>query len=97
MAADMSQNPPAITGAREALSENDGGDEHLDMLCRRFLIESRMGGSFTITYPEFNVRAVDDLDEESVGSASIHLASFIGLMRMECSGYCLPHRDALTS
>jgi AraC family transcriptional activator of mtrCDE len=69
------------------LSENDGQGEHLDMLCGRFFIgppHDRLIRDFLPT--TLMVRAVDGRGEEGAGSASNHLASLVGLMRMESAG-----------
>jgi AraC family transcriptional activator of mtrCDE len=69
------------------LSENDGQGEHLDMLCGRFFIgppHDRLIRGFLPT--TLMVRAMEGRGEEGVGSASNHLASLVGLMRMESAG-----------
>ena len=69
------------------VSENDGGDEHLDMLCGRFFIETPHDRLIHNYLPKnLVVRAADDPDDEDIGSASIHLANLVGLMRMESKG-----------
>jgi AraC family transcriptional activator of mtrCDE len=65
-------------------STNDGAGEHLDMLCGRFFIgppHDRLLRNYLPT--NLVVRAMDDHGEEGSGSASKHLASLVGLMRME--------------
>ena len=65
-------------------SENDSRGEHLDMLCGRFCIgppHDRLIRDYLPNY--LVVRAMDDQSEESVVSASSHLASLVALMRME--------------
>jgi AraC family transcriptional regulator, activator of mtrCDE len=69
------------------LSENDGKGEHLDMLCGRFFIgppHDRLIRDYLP--PTLTVRAMDDHGQESIGSASNHLANLVGLMRMESAG-----------
>jgi AraC family transcriptional activator of mtrCDE len=69
------------------LSENDGQGEHLDMLCGRFSIgppHDRLIRNYLPT--NLVVRAMDSHGEEGIGSASNHLASLVGLMRMESTG-----------
>jgi AraC family transcriptional activator of mtrCDE len=69
------------------LSENDGQGEHLDMLCGRFFIgppHDRLIRNYLPT--NLVVRAMDGHGEEGIGSASNHLASLVGLMRMESAG-----------
>jgi AraC family transcriptional activator of mtrCDE len=66
------------------LSENDGQGEHLDMLCGRFFIgppHDRLVRSYLPT--DLVIRAMDGNGDEGIGSASSHLASLLGLMRME--------------
>jgi AraC family transcriptional activator of mtrCDE len=66
------------------LSANDGQGEHLDMLCGRFFIgppHDRLIRNYLPT--NLVVRAMDGEGEEDIGSASNHLASLVGLMRME--------------
>jgi len=82
-------------------SENDGRGEHLDMLCGRFRIgppHDRLIRGYLPT--DLVVRAMDDQSEEGTVSASNHLASLVGLMRMESTsnkpgGYAI--LNALTS
>jgi AraC family transcriptional activator of mtrCDE len=65
-------------------SGNDGQGERLDMLCGRFFIgppHDRLIRNYLPT--NLVVRATDGDVEESAGSASKHLASLLGLMRME--------------
>ena len=69
------------------LSENDEQGEHLDLLCGRFFIgppHDRLIRNYLPT--NLVVRAMDAHDEEDTGSASRHLASLVGLMRMESTG-----------
>jgi AraC family transcriptional activator of mtrCDE len=69
------------------LSENDGQGEHLDLLCGRFFIgppHDRLIRNYLPT--NLVVRAMDSHGEEGIGSASNHLASLVGLMRMESAG-----------
>ena len=69
------------------LSKNDGQGEHLDMLCGRFFIappHDRLIRNYLPT--NLVVRAMDVHGEEGIGSASNHLASLVGLMRMESTG-----------
>lgn len=69
------------------LSKNDGQGGHLDMLCGRFFIEpphDRLIRNYLPT--NLVVRAMDVHGEEGVGSASNHLASLVGLMRIESAG-----------
>lgn len=69
------------------VSENDGGAEHLDMLCGRFFIEPPHDRLIHNYLPKnLVVRAADDAGDEDIGSASIHLANLVGLMRMESKG-----------
>ena len=66
------------------LSANDGQGEHLDMLCGRFFIgppHDRLVRDYLPT--NLVVRALDGKDEGGVGSAADHLASLVGLMRLE--------------
>lgn len=86
---DGSGRAPGPTYNRERsagwmLSANDGPGEHLDMLCGRFFIgppHDRLMRNYLPT--NLVVRAMDAKDEEGAGSASNHLASLVGLMRME--------------
>jgi len=69
------------------LSQNDGQGGHLDLLCGRFFIEpphDRLIRNYLPT--NLVVRAMDDRPEEPIGAASNHLASLVGLMRMESTG-----------
>lgn len=69
------------------LSENDGKGERLDMLCGRFFIappHDRLIRDYLPT--TLVVRAMDGRGEHASGSASQHLASLVGLMRMESAG-----------
>jgi AraC family transcriptional activator of mtrCDE len=66
------------------LSANDGPGERLDMLCGRFGIappHDRLMRGYLPT--DLVVRAADREDEEAIASASNHLASLVGLMRIE--------------
>jgi AraC family transcriptional activator of mtrCDE len=66
------------------LSANDGQGERLDMLCGRFFIgppHDRLLRNYLPT--NLVVRALDGEGEEGAVSASSHLASLVGLMRME--------------
>lgn len=89
---DGSGHAPALTYNRQGsagwmLSENDGQGEHLDMLCGRFFIgppHDRLIRDYLPT--NLVVRAIEDHGEEGIGSASNHLASLVGLMRMESAG-----------
>jgi AraC family transcriptional activator of mtrCDE len=68
-------------------SENDGQGERLDMLCGRFLIgppHDRLIRNYLPT--NVVVRTMEGHGETGVGSASNHLASFVGLMREESTG-----------
>jgi AraC family transcriptional activator of mtrCDE len=69
------------------LSENNGQGEHLDMLCGRFVIgppHDRLVRDYLPT--TLMVSAMAGRDEDGIGSASSHLASLVGLMRMESAG-----------
>jgi AraC family transcriptional regulator, activator of mtrCDE len=69
------------------LSENDGQGEHLDLLCGRFFVgppHDRLIRNYLPT--NLVVRAMDGHGEEGIVSASTHLASLVGLMRMESTG-----------
>jgi AraC family transcriptional activator of mtrCDE len=69
------------------LSENDGQGEHLDMLCGRFFIRPPHDRLIRDYLPTtLTVRAMDAPDERSMESASSHLASLVGLMRVESTG-----------
>jgi AraC family transcriptional activator of mtrCDE len=89
---DGSGDAPGRTSSRQAsggwtLRENDGQGEHLDMLCGRFFIgppHDRLIRDYLPT--NLVVRAMDGHGEEGTGSASNHLASLVGLMRMESAG-----------
>ncbi|MFC0402145.1 AraC family transcriptional regulator [Paraburkholderia rhizosphaerae] len=73
------QDPAGLT-----FSENDGQGEHLDMLCGRFLIgppHDRLIHNYLPT--NLVVRTMKGHHETGSGSASNHLASFVGLMREE--------------
>ena len=86
---DGSGQPPAHTSNRRGsggwmLSENDGHGEHLDMLCGRFFIappHDRLIRSYLPT--DLVIRAMDGDGDQGIRSASNHLASLLGLMRME--------------
>jgi AraC family transcriptional activator of mtrCDE len=81
---------PTYSSQRSAgwmLSANDGQGDRLDMLCGRFFIgppHDRLIRNYLPT--DLVVRAMDDDDEEGVGSAANHLANLVGLMRMESAG-----------
>jgi AraC family transcriptional activator of mtrCDE len=67
--------------------ENEGQGERLDMLCGRFFIgppHDRVIRNYLPT--TLLVRAMDGHDEDGRASASNHLASLVGLMRMESVG-----------
>jgi AraC family transcriptional activator of mtrCDE len=89
---DGSGHAPGLTYNRQGsagwtLSENDGQGEYLDMLCGRFFIRpphDRLIRNYLPT--NLVVRAMDGHGEEGVESASNHLASLVGLMRMESTG-----------
>ncbi|MCR4471928.1 AraC family transcriptional regulator [Burkholderia sp. SCN-KJ] len=89
---DGSGHDPGLTFNRQGtggwtLSENDGQGERLDMLCGRFFIgppHDRLIRNYLPT--NLVVRAMDCQPEERTGSASSHLASLVGLMRMESAG-----------
>jgi AraC family transcriptional activator of mtrCDE len=89
---DGSGHAPGRTHNRQGsagwmLSENFGQGEHLDMLCGRFFIgppHDRLIRDYLPT--TLMARALDGRGEEGVGSASDHLASLVGLMRMESTG-----------
>jgi AraC family transcriptional activator of mtrCDE len=64
--------------------ENEGRGEHLDMLCGRFFIgppHDRLIRDYLPT--NLVVQAMAGQGEEGIGSASNHLASLVGLMRVE--------------
>jgi AraC family transcriptional regulator, activator of mtrCDE len=103
---DGSGHAPGLTTNRQGsagwmLSENGGQGEHLDMLCGRFFIgppHDRLIRDYLPT--NLVVRTMDGRGEEGVRSASNHLASLVGLMRMESAsdkpgGYAI--LNALTS
>jgi len=89
---DGSGHAPRLTRNRQGsagwiLSENDGQGEHLDLLCGRFFIgqpHDRLIRNYLPT--NLVVRAMDSHGEEGIVSASNHLASLVGLMRMESDG-----------
>ena len=69
------------------LRENDGGGEHLDMLCGRFFIRPPHDGLLRNYLPKtLVVRAIDGPGEASIGSASNHLAGLVSMMRIESAG-----------
>ncbi|CAN7754506.1 AraC family transcriptional regulator [Rhizobium sp. LjRoot258] len=86
---DGSGHAPGLTHERQGsagwmLSENDSQDEHLDMLCGRFFIgppHDRLIRNYLPT--NLVVRAIDGDGKEGMRSALSHLASLVGLMRME--------------
>jgi AraC family transcriptional activator of mtrCDE len=86
---DGSGLPPGRTrnrqgGAGWMLKENDGQGERLDMLCGRFFIEPPHDRLIRDYLPaNLVVRARDRHGEEGIESAANHLASLVGLMRME--------------
>ncbi|WP_427308930.1 AraC family transcriptional regulator [Cupriavidus sp. H39] len=103
---DGSGHAPGLTYNRQGsagwmLSQNNGRGEHLDLLCGRFFIEpphDRLIRNYLPT--NLVVRAMDGHGEEAIGAASNHLASLVGLMRMESTsdklgGYAM--LNALTS
>ena len=85
---DGSGHAPALTRNSQGsggwlLSENEGQGEQLDMLCGRFFIgppHDRLIRSYLPT--NFVIRTAGN-SEAGIGSASQHLASLMGLMRME--------------
>jgi AraC family transcriptional activator of mtrCDE len=89
---DGSGHAPGLTYNRQGsagwmLSQNDGQGDHLDLLCGRFFIEpphDRLIRNYLPT--NLVVRAMDGHDDDAIGSASNHLASLVGLMRMEATG-----------
>lgn len=89
---DGSGHAPGLTYNRQGsagwtLSENDGQGEHLDMLCGRFFIGPPHDRLIRDYLPmTLVVRAMDGRGEEGIVSASNHLASLVGLMRMESTG-----------
>ena len=87
---DGSGHTPVRTHNRQGsagwtLSENDSQGEHLDMLCGRFFIGPPHDRLIRDYLPKtLMVRAMESRGEEGIGSASNHhLASLVGLMRME--------------
>lgn len=67
--------------------ENDGPGERLDMLCGRFLIEPPHGRLIRDYLPaNLVVKALNGHNAQSAESAANHLASLVGLMRMESTG-----------
>jgi AraC family transcriptional activator of mtrCDE len=86
---DGSGHAPALSHNRRGsggwlLSENDSDGEHLDMLCGRFFVRpphDRLIRNYLPT--NLVIRAMDRSDEEGIPSASHHLASLLGLMRVE--------------
>lgn len=89
---DGSGHPPGLARNRQGtagwmLMENDGQGERLDMLCGRFFIEPPHDRLIRDYLPSnLVVRAMDGHGEAGVESASNHLASLVGLMRMESAG-----------
>ncbi|KAI3597522.1 Transcriptional regulator, AraC family (plasmid) [Cupriavidus necator H850] len=89
---DGSGHAPGLTYNRQGsagwmLSQNDGQGDHLDLLCGRLFIEpphDRLIRNYLPT--NLVVRAMDGHDDDAIGSASNHLASLVGLMRMEAAG-----------
>ena len=89
---DGSGHAPGLTCNRQRSvgwrhRENDDQGEHLDLLCGRFFIgppHDRLIRNFLPT--NLVVRAMDGHGEEGIVSASNHLASLVGLMRMESDG-----------
>ncbi|HEY4135843.1 MAG TPA: AraC family transcriptional regulator [Alphaproteobacteria bacterium] len=89
---DGSGHAPTPTYTRRSsagwmLKTNDGQGERLDMLCGRFFIgppHDRLIRNYLPT--NLVVRGTDGHDEERIGSAVNHLASLVGLMRMESAG-----------
>jgi AraC family transcriptional activator of mtrCDE len=69
------------------LSENDGEGERLDMLCGRFFIRPPHDRLIRDYLPTtLMVRAMERRGVEDVESAANHLASLVGLMRVESAG-----------
>ena len=69
------------------LSENEGRDGGLDMLCGRFFIGPPHGRLIRDYLPTtLTVRATERSGEEGAESASSHLASLVELMRLESVG-----------
>nr|WP_315594631.1 AraC family transcriptional regulator [uncultured Cupriavidus sp.] len=69
------------------LMENDGQGERLDMLCGRFFIDPPHDRLIRDYLPgNLVVRAMDGPAEDGIETASSHLASLVGLMRMESAG-----------
>lgn len=89
---DGSGQAPGLTRNRQGaagwmLNENDGQGERLDMLCGRFFIEPPHDRLVRDYLPaNLVVRAMDGRGEEDLESAAKHLASLVGLMRMESAG-----------
>jgi AraC family transcriptional activator of mtrCDE len=89
---DGSGQAPARTHNRRdsagwMLSENDGPGERLDLLCGRFFVRQphdRLIRNYLPT--NVVIRATDGTTDEGVTSASRHLTSLLGLMRMESTG-----------
>jgi len=89
---DGSGNMPGRTYQRQGsagltLRENDGGGEHLDMLCGRFFIgppHDRLIRSYLPT--TLLVRAMDGRVETGIESASNHLSDLVSMMRIESAG-----------
>jgi AraC family transcriptional activator of mtrCDE len=75
------------SGAGWMLTENDGKGERLDMLCGRFFIEPPHDRLIRNHLPtDVVVRTAAHQGEQEAGPASTHLASLVGLMRMESAG-----------
>lgn len=89
---DGSGHPPGATFNRQGsagwmVSENDGRGEPLDMLCGRFFIAPPHDRLIRDYLPAtLMVRAMDSARDGSGKSASSHLASLVGLMRIESAG-----------
>jgi AraC family transcriptional activator of mtrCDE len=86
---DGSGRTPARTNSHQGsagwiLSDNEGRGEALDMLCGRFFIGPPHGRLIRDYLPRaLTVRATDGHDGAGAGSTSNHLASLLGLMRLE--------------
>lgn len=86
---DGSGNAPAPTSERRTpegwtLSENAGNGEPLAMLCGRFLIGSPHDRLMRDYLPTIVlVRTMDVQNGAGIGTAAIHLAKLVALMRME--------------
>ncbi|HHK0988017.1 TPA: AraC family transcriptional regulator [Pseudomonas aeruginosa] len=89
---DGSGHAPGLTcnrqgSARSRRCKNDGQGEHLDLLCGRFFIgppHDRLIRNFLPS--SLVVRVMDSHGEEDIEPASNHLASLLGLLRMESTG-----------